>query len=340
MKTISNPTNRFLSERRTPTDDLSHIAVKVYEEQAKTILSENSSPDLPFRWSLNPYRGCFHACAYCYARPTHEYWGFGAGTDFESHLIVKTNAAELLEKTFRKPSWSGELVVFSGNTDCYQPLEASWQLTRNCLQVCRNYRNPVGIITKSSLIERDVILLQQLSQVAWMRVYFSIPFATDEMARKVEPQAPSISKRFEALAHLSQHGISTAVSLAPIIPGLNEQDIPNILRRARESGAGAATYSLLRLNDNVESVFLERMSQQFPERIQKITNRLKETRNHKVSEKRYFARHKGEGPTWQMVEQLFQLSYHKMGYHLLPDPPVSETFQRPAPQQTTLFPNQ
>ncbi|MCA9471119.1 MAG: PA0069 family radical SAM protein [Nitrospirales bacterium] len=340
MRTVSNPANRFLSEQYEADDELSRATIRVHEERAKTILSENSSPDLPFRWSLNPYRGCFHACAYCYARPTHEYWGYGAGTDFESQLIVKVNAPELLRNTFEKPSWTGDLVVFSGNTDCYQPLEASWELTRTCLKICRDYKNPVGIITKSSLIKRDVELLQQLRDVAWIRVYLSIPFATDEIARKVEPQAPSITKRFEALAYLSQNGIPTAVSLAPIIPGLNEQDIPQILRRARDSGAEAATYSLLRLNDTVEPVFFERMSRQFPERIRKINNRLRETRNHQVSEKRYFARHKGDGPTWQMIEHLFQLSYRTMGYHLQPDSPVLKTFQRPSPRQINLFPDE
>ena len=163
MKSVSNPPNPFLSEHRELLEPPPLVRTEVYEELTESILSRNDSPDLPFRWSLNPYRGCFHACAYCYARPSHEYWGFGAGTDFESKLVVKPNAAErLANHVLRKASWQGELIVFSGNTDCYQPLEATYGITRQCLKVCAEYHNPVGIITKSSLILRDLDILQEL----------------------------------------------------------------------------------------------------------------------------------------------------------------------------------
>jgi len=162
MKRVTNPPNPFLSEIRERLGPAPAIAPEVFEETAKTILSKNDSPDLPFRWSLNPYRGCFHACAYCYARPSHEYWGFGAGTDFESKLVVKTNAATKLQETFNKPSWNGELIVFSGNTDPYQPLEAEYTLTRACLPACATVRNPVGIISKSALLTREVDVFQEL----------------------------------------------------------------------------------------------------------------------------------------------------------------------------------
>lgn len=339
MKVISNPANRFLSEQRELLDPTTQTTITVYHEDAKNILSRNESPDLPFRWSLNPYRGCFHACAYCYARPSHEYWGFGAGTDFDAKLVVKTNAPEQLRLIFNKRSWKGELVVFSGNTDCYQPLESTYRLTRDCLKVCHEYKNPVGIITKSPLITQDRDILQQLHEDAWIRVYFSIPFAKNETARKVETQAPSISRRFEAMEQLSQMGIPTAVSLAPIIPGLNEQDIPAILKRAHEAGATAATYSLLRLNGNVEAVFIERMTRQFPGQIQKIIHRIRELRNGSLSEEKFFARQNGHGPTWQMIEQLFQLSCKKLGYHTKTDQPIPQTFRRPGPQQIDLFHN-
>jgi DNA repair photolyase len=259
MRPVTNPPNPFVSEFRELLGPPPPVTPDIFEETAKTILSRNESPDLPFRWSLNPYRGCFHACAYCYARPSHEYWGFGAGTDFESKLVVKINAETKLQETFTKPSWNGELIVFSGNTDPYQPLEAEYKLTRACLKTCANFRNPVG-------------------QVAWIRVFLSIPFASDEIARKVEPQAPSISKRFATIEALAKAGIPTAVSIAPVIPGLSEHDIPQILSRARDSGAQDATFILLRLNDNVERVFAERMGHHFPDRIQKIMARLKEAR--------------------------------------------------------------
>ena len=189
MRTISNPPNPFDSQHRELLEPAPVAKLMVYEDETREILSRNDSPDLPFRWSVNPYRGCFHACAYCYARPSHEYWGFGAGTDFDTKIIVKEDAPRLLRRAFEKPSWCGELIVFSGNTDCYQPVEASYGLTRGCLEVCADYRNPVGIITKGALVLRDLDLLRRLHREAWVRVYFSIPFTSNDMARKVEPHA-------------------------------------------------------------------------------------------------------------------------------------------------------
>ncbi|MDR4483493.1 MAG: PA0069 family radical SAM protein, partial [Nitrospirales bacterium] len=306
MKPTSNPQNPFVPEVREHLESPAPVTPDIYEETAKTILSHNTSPDLPFRWSVNPYRGCFHACAYCYARPTHEYWGFGSGTDFESKLVVKINAPVKLQEALHQRSWQGELIVFSGNTDPYQPLEATYQLTRSCLQVCAEFHNPVGLISKSGLIVRDIDVLQELNKTAWVRVFLSIPFASDDIARKVEPQAPSITKRFETLEQLSKAGISTAVSIAPVIPGLNEHDIPQILSRAHDAGAQHAAYILLRLNDNVEQVFVERMTHHFPDRIQKILARLKEVRQGQVGERTFFKRHVGKGSTWDVIAQLFE----------------------------------
>ena len=337
MRYESNPPNPFIPALRERLESASAVTTQVFEEQVQSILSPNNSPDLPFRWSLNPYRGCFHACAYCYARPSHEYWGFGSGTDFESKLVAKVNAPEKLQDTFLKPSWKGDLIVFSGNTDPYQPLESRYNLTRACLNICATFQNPVGLITKSALILRDLDVLQELHHRAWVRVYFSIPFASDDTARKVEPQAPSITKRFETLEQLAKAGISTAVSIAPIIPGLNEHDIPAILKRARESGAQHATYMLLRLNDNVEPVFLERMTQQYPERIHKIVSRLKSMRQGQVGEKAFHQRHTGQGQTWEMISRLFDTAYRKQGFPKSPDLPIPDTFCRPGPVQLSLF---
>ncbi|HET9312763.1 MAG TPA: radical SAM protein, partial [Nitrospira sp.] len=240
MRATSNPPNPYESRHRELLEPASSARLELYDDETREILSRNDSPDLSFRWSVNPYRGCFHACAYCYARPTHEYWGFGAGTDFESKIIVKRHAPALLRRAFEKPSWKGELIVFSGNTDCYQPIEASLELTRSCLEVCAEYRNPVAIITKGVLVLRDLDILKRLQQEAWVRVYCSIPFTDDEVARRVEPQAPTTRKRFEAMARLSDAGIPTGVSIAPIIPGLNDEDIPDLLHRARQAGARQA----------------------------------------------------------------------------------------------------
>jgi DNA repair photolyase len=337
MRRVMNPPNPFESQHRDLLEPASPVNLHMYEDATREILSRNDSPDLPFRWSLNPYRGCFHACVYCYARPTHEYWGFGAGSDFESKIIVKKDAPTLLRRVFQKPSWGGELILFSGNTDCYQPLEASLELTRACLNVCAEYRNPVGIITKGVLVQRDLDILRRLHQEASVHVYFSIPFSDDEVARKVEPHAPSSRKRFEAMATLADAGIPTGISLSPIIPGLNDEDMPDLMARAKRAGAGEAMATLLRLSGSVEPVFMERMAAAFPDRMAKMTSRIREVRGGALSEGAFFERHRGAGPYWIMIEQLFQISRRKAGLSALCDMPVPATFRRPGLEQTALF---
>lgn len=337
MRQIENPPNPFEARHRELLEPPASPKLTVYADETREILSRNDSPDLPFRWSVNPYRGCFHACAYCYARPSHEYWGFGAGTDFESKIVVKEDAPRLLRRAFEKPSWHGELIVFSGNTDCYQPIEAEYGLTRACLQVCADYRNPVGIITKGALVLRDLDVLMQLHREAWVLVYFSISFASDEMARTVESQAPSITKRFSAMKALSDAGIPTGISIAPIIPGLNEEDIPELLNRAYGAGARTATSSLLRLSGSLETVFLDRMGEAFPERIGKITNRLREIRGGALTESRFFKRQAGQGPYWEVIEQLFDLARRRAGFTESTTTAAPRTFRRPGVEQGSLF---
>ncbi|NOU11174.1 MAG: PA0069 family radical SAM protein [Nitrospira sp.] len=337
MRQISNPPNPFELQHRDLLEPAGTATLTVYADESREILSRNESPDLPFRWSVNPYRGCFHGCAYCYARPSHEYWGFGAGTDFESKLVVKEDAPQLLRRAFEKPSWHGELIVFSGNTDCYQPLEAEYGLTRACLEVCTEYRNPVGIITKGALILRDLDVLVQVQRAAWVMVYFSIPFSSDEMARKVEPHAPSITKRFSAMKALSDAGIPTGISIAPVIPGLNDDDIPELLDRAYGAGARTATYSLLRLSGSLEPVFLDRIGEAFPERIGKITNRLREVRCGSLTESRFFTRQAGQGPYWELIEQLFALAKRRAGFSENDMSAIPQTFRRPGVEQGSLF---
>ena len=337
MRVVTNPPNPFESRHRDLLEPAPPVRLELYEDATREILSRNDSPDLPFRWSLNPYRGCAHGCAYCYARPTHEYWGFGAGTDFDSKIIVKRDAPVLLRRVFENPSWKGELIVFSGNTDCYQPMEASLGLTRSCLDVCAEYRNPVGVITKGILVLRDLDLLKRLQQDAWVRVYFSIPFADDAMARKVEPHAPTSRKRLEAMARLSDAGISTGISISPIIPGLNDQDIPALLERARRAGATEAMATLLRLSGPVEDVFLERIGQAFPDRLAKITHRIQEVRGGAMTDSAFFSRHHGSGSYWAMIERLFEVAKRKAGFSTLDDEAVPRTFRRPRMDQTVLF---
>ena len=337
MRRAINPPNPFDALEREWLDAPPPAALEVFEDTSRVILSENTSPDLPFRWSINPYRGCFHACAYCYARPTHEYLGFGAGTDFESKIVVKPRAAALLRDAFMRSSWHGETIVFSGNTDCYQPLEAAWRLTRQCLEVCAEFRNPVGVITKSPLVRRDVDILQELHRKARVCVFFSIPFADDAIGRAIEPQAPPVSRRFEALAHLASAGIPTGVSLAPLIPGLNDDAIPRILERARAAGAHRAQLQLLRLPGNVRPVFLEHLRAKLPDRARRIENRIRDVRDGQWTDERFFARQHGRGTYWDVVARQWELHTRRLGFepgHNGKDPGQPTTFRRPTPQRS------
>ncbi|KPK15152.1 MAG: radical SAM protein [Myxococcales bacterium SG8_38] len=308
-----NPPNRFEEahiewEGEAPPADL-----QVYEEHAKSALAENKSPDVGFRWSVNAYRGCFHACAYCYARPTHPYLGFGAGTDFDRRIIVKVNIVERLQEAFQKKSWKRELVAFSGNTDCYQPLEAHYQLTRRCLELCATHETPVAVITKGKLVRRDVDVLQELQRAAGCRVALSIPFVDDDHARSIEPFASPPSKRFETLRILSDAGIQTAIAVAPIIPGLNDDQIPEILRRARDAGASSAFKIMLRLPREVGPIFEARLAEAFPLRHRKVMSAIRDVRRGRDTESRFGARMVGSGPRWAAIEQLFSTHCARLG---------------------------
>jgi len=336
---VDNPPNPWSSTHVEWLEEPPSAALSIYEEEARSVLSENDSPDIGFRYSVNPYRGCLHACAYCYARPSHQYLGFGAGTDFDRKIVVKKNAPEVLRKELMRPSWEGEVIVFSGNTDCYQPLEASYQLTRRCLEVCLAFRNPVGLITKSALVRRDVALLAELAQRARCRVSISVAFARDDMARKMEPYASRPSNRFEVLRMLSDAGISTGVIIAPIIPGLNETDIPELLERARDAGATRAGMTMLRLPAEVLPVFDARLEEAFPERAQKVRNAVLEMRGGQMNRSAFGARMTGTGARWGMIESLFAVQCKRLGLNrddMMRDEPAATTFRRPT-KQGTLF---
>jgi len=291
------------------------VELRVHEERAKSILATNDSPDVPFRWSVNPYRGCQHACAYCYARTGHQHLGFGAGTDFDSQIVVKLNAPELLARALARKSWRGEWIAFSGVTDCYQPLEASYGLTRACLEVCLDHKNPVGVITKSALIRRDVELLAKLHDRAGVQVHISIPFADEQQCRAIEPLAAAPRTRFETVRALTEAGIPVGIAIAPVIPGLNDSQIPEILKRAREAGATSAFILLLRLAAEVRPVFEERLTAAFPDRVSKVLHAVDESRAGFRPEHRgdFGARMKGCGPRWSAIEDLFRLHCRKLG---------------------------
>jgi DNA repair photolyase len=309
-----NPDNRFESLSVEWDEGIERPqAMRIYRETAKSILTRNDSPDIPFRFSVNPYRGCAHACSYCYARPYHEYLGWSAGTDFDTQIVAKINAPLLLDKEFARPSWEGDSVVFSGVTDCYQPAEAALKLTRQCLEVCLRHGTPVGMITKSALIARDADLLGELAKGPGATAALSIPFWGAADARLMEPFAAPPEARFRALEKLSAAGVRTGVSMAPIIPGLNDADIPKVLKRAADCGASFAFYAVLRLPGSVKDVFLTRLHRDFPERAGKVEHHLRETRGGELYRNDFGRRMTGEGKMAAMIGDLFRLHARKNG---------------------------
>jgi DNA repair photolyase len=333
-----NPPNPWHSSHVEWLGEPPPVALEVFEEEAKSIVASNDSPDVGFEHSVNPYRGCQHACAYCYARPTHQYIDLGAGTDFETKIVVKVNAPELLERELAARRWrkGRPVLAFSGVTDCYQPLEASYGLTRRCLEVCHRFRHPVYVITKGALVRRDVELLARMSRAGGAGVAVSIPFADDGDARRIEPFASAASTRFETLRRLSEAGIETSVAIAPLIPGLNDAQVPEILERARAAGASSAFLVLLRLPAEVRPVFVERLRECYPERAGKVLGALREMRGGALNRSEFGARMRGEGPRWQAIERLFRLQCRKLGLDTGPDR-SAQAPEPAAPRQLGLF---
>ncbi len=334
MRPIQNPPNPFTSYDVRYFEDVPHeTKLEIYEDATRNILAKNDSPDIGFRWSLNPYRGCTHACAYCYARPSHEYLGFGAGTDFEMKIVVKKNAPELLRQAFLKKSWKGEFIMLSGDTDCYQPLEASYQLTRRVLEVCLEFGNPIGIVTKSFLIVRDVELLEKLHERTHLSISISIPILDEKIARAVEPGAASVAKRFEAMKILAEAGLDVRLNVAPIIPGLNDSDIPVLLKRAKAAGARRAFPILLRLPGSVKDVFLTRLQKDFPLAYEKIVGRIRQVRDGKLNNTQFGKSFEGTGQYWENIEKMFEVQAAKLGLNRRTPKPDRPSFRRPSAQQ-------
>ena len=332
---VSNPPNPWETIHAEWLGEPPPAELEVFEEDAKSILSENDSPDIGFRFSVNPYRGCFHACTYCYARPTHQYLGWGAGTDFDRKIVAKVNAPVLLRKEMSRKSWKGETIVFSGVTDCYQPIEATYGLTRRCLEVCADFRNPVGIVTKGALIRRDVDLLARLAEEADCGVWISTPFADDPTGRAVEPGASLPSQRFETMRILARAGVRVGVAVAPVIPGLNDSHIAQILQRARDVGARQAFLQPVRLPAEVLPVFEQRIAEAFPDRANRIWSAIQQIRGGKKNESEFGARMTGLGPRWAAVKTLFHAECRRLGLNAEdPERHHRTTFRRPTAQGT------
>jgi DNA repair photolyase len=317
-RSTANPPNRFHSTTTEydEGDGPPRSAITLIEDHSRSILSHNDSPDLGFSWSANPYRGCLHACSYCYARPSHEYLDLGAGTDFDTKIVYKPKSAELLRDTFDKPSWKGELVMFSGVTDCYQAIEKELQLTRQMLEVCLEYRNPVAIISKSALVERDVELIAELAREAGAHLSVSLAWVDAELARKIEPWAPAPARRLKVIETFAKAGVPVGVMCAPVMPGLNDDQLIRVLEAARDAGATSAGWTLLRLPGAVKQVFEERVRASLPLAADKILHRIRETRGgDKLYDARFHVRGRGEGVYAQTIATVFETTVKRLGLH-------------------------
>lgn len=307
-----NEKNRFDRYTFEPEEeDFQQIKTHFTEVFPKTIVNEVKSPDLKMEYSMNPYQGCEHGCSYCFARPTHEYWGFSAGVDFERKIMVKKNAPELLEQFFQKRNYSPKTITLSGNTDCYQPAERTLEITRKLLQLCLEYRHPISILTKNALVLRDLDILKPLAEQNLVSVSLSIPTMHEEIRRKMEPRTSSTNNKLKAIEVLSENGIPTGVMVSPVIPGLTSDESLNILKTISEKGAQNFGYSLVRLNDTVEPIFMQWIHANFPDRAQKVLNLIRSLHGGNLGDKRFHQRYQGVGNIAEMIHHTFALGKRK-----------------------------
>jgi DNA repair photolyase len=343
-----DPPNRFEQVHREA--DLAHFDlctdeigsddrdVVFMEDDSRSIVSENDSPDVPFRFSLNPYRGCMHGCAYCYARNTHEYLGYSAGLDFETKIIVKPRAPELFREYLCRKGWKGELIAFSGVTDCYQPCERRFGLTRSCLEIALEARQQIGIVTKNALVLRDLDLLHSLAEKSLVHVFLSINSLNNELARDMEPRTSIPSARLRAVSQLAQAGIPVGVIVAPIVPGLNDHEVAEVLQAARDAGAMAASFVVLRLPLTVEPVFLEWLERTQPSKARKVQSLIRHTRQGKLNQSQFRQRMKGTGHIAEQIGQMFHVVRDRLDFPGLPD--LDGSLFRPpltGPRQLMMF---
>jgi DNA repair photolyase len=290
---------------------LSSPNTQIFYEHPKKIVNKVTSPDLGMMYSLNPYQGCEHGCIYCYARNTHEYYGFSAGLDFESKIMVKKNAPALLEKFLLHPDWQAVPISVSGNTDCYQPQERKMEITRNLLKVFARYRHPLGMITKNSLVLRDLDLLSDLAKDNLVHVYISITTLEEDLRRIMEPRTASAIKRLQTVEALSKAGVPVGIMNAPIIPGLNDHEIPKVLQAAADHGALTAGMTIVRLNGSVGKIFEDWLRKNFPDRFDKVWNQICSMHGGNVNDSQFGRRMSGEGNFAEAIHQLFRTSKKK-----------------------------
>jgi DNA repair photolyase len=317
-----NPANRFEAQRielepdALVDDDGKPLPLRTqfFRDDTQSIIAWNDSPDIPFRAGCSPYRGCEHGCAYCFARPTHEYLGFSAGLEFESRILVKPRAAELLRAEFSRKRWEPQVVAMSGITDVYQPIERRLGLTRQCLEVFAEFRNPVGIITKNHLVTRDADLLAQLAKYNAVSVCISLTTLDPELAKTLEPRASTPSRRLAAIRELTSVGVPVRVLTAPIIPGLNDHELPALVAAAAEAGAIDVGYTLVRLPLAVEPIFSEWLDRHRPGEKEKVLGRIRECRGGVIYRGKFGERMQGTGPAAERLAQLFEVSARRAGF--------------------------
>ncbi len=300
-------------------------------DNAATIIRENDSPDIPFRYGINPYRGCEHGCAYCYARPTHETLGMDAGIDFESKILVKHNAAKLLRAELNRPRWRGEPIALSGVTDCYQPIERRFRITRGLLEVLREARQCVAIVTKNALVTRDLDLLGPMAELGVVRVFLSVTTLQADLARRLEPRTSTPQARLQAVHQFKAAGVPVGVMVAPVIPGLNDEEIPAILQAASEAGACQAGFQLLRLPGAVLPIFEHWLAERAPDKRGRVLARIRDTREGKLSDPRFGHRMRGKGQYAEQIAATFQLFARRYGLEKKLAPLDTSRFRPPLP---------
>ena len=337
-----NPANRFEPihlERDAdwnPADDPAP-ATQFLRDASASIISCNESPDIGYRVSVNPYRGCEHGCIYCYARPTHEYLGFSCGLDFETRILVKEKAPELLRLALASPQWQPDTIAFSGVTDCYQPVERRLRLTRRCLEVLVEYRNPVCIVTKNHLVTRDLDLLGELARFQAATVLISLTTLDHTLTPKLEPRTSMPKLRLAAIRALRDAGVPVGVLVSPVIPAITDHEIPRLLGAAAEAGASSAFYTLLRLPHAVKEIFVDWLERHFPARKEKVLGRLQAMRGGKLSNAEFFSRMTGEGVMAEQIRNLFEVSRNRAGLASVGPALSNAAFRRPPSAQLTLL---
>jgi len=337
----SNPANRFdttsyeRSEWDEPDDPSVHTVF--LKDETRTIINYNDSPDVGFNASINPYRGCEHGCIYCFARPNHEYLGFSAGLDFETKILVKEDAPELLRRELASRTWEPQVIAISGVTDAYQPIERRLRLTRRCLEVLVEFRNPVVIITKNELVTRDADLLQQLAAVNGALVFVSVTSLDSELARELEPRASQPARRLATIEALARAGVPVGSLIAPVIPGLTDHEMPSIISAVAKAGALAASYVPLRLPYGVAPLFEEWLSLHRPLQKEKILNRIRDIRGGRLNDPSFITRMQGSGAYAEHISELFEVSCRKAKLNSKRPLLSAASFSRPGPAQMALF---